>query len=221
MDVKLPKKTGNKKQETRNRNLSFKFRVYSFKFRAAFTLIELLIVITLFGLSTSLITASYLTFERNNRVKQASLTLKNDLRLIQNYALTGNKNSPPATCPIGDNIRLNGWYIYLVGGANNYQVKLSCIDISNGNISNITNKTVTLPRDVTIEKVELTLGVLEPQLAVMFEPLTNQAKFYNIEPGSGATVSSQDLLTLTFSRSGANPYKVKVRASSGQVNEEK
>lgn len=192
-----------------------------YKVKHAFTLIELLIVITLFGLSTSLITASYLTFERNNRVKQASLTLKNDLRLVQNYALTGNKNSPPATCPIGDNIRLNGWYIYLVGGANNYAVKLSCIDISNGNISNITNKTVTLPRDVTIEKVELTLGVLESQQAVLFEPLTNQAKFYNIEPGPGATVSSQDLLTLTFSRSGANPYKVKVRASSGQVNEEK
>ncbi|MBI4037894.1 type II secretion system protein [Candidatus Curtissbacteria bacterium] len=47
----VPKRTGNKKQETGNKSSSLKFRVSSFKFKAAFTLIEFLVVLALLSLT--------------------------------------------------------------------------------------------------------------------------------------------------------------------------
>src|SRR3990167_10709224 len=66
-----------------------------------FTLIELLIVISIFGLTASLITASYLTFERNQRLKAAAQKIKTDVRFTQNKALTGDKGlgSDPCVTP--------------------------------------------------------------------------------------------------------------------------
>src|SRR3990167_2041470 len=63
-----------------------------------FTLIELLVVITLFAITSTLITASYTTFERNQRIRNAAQTLKNDLRLVQNKALAGDKGAN-SECP--------------------------------------------------------------------------------------------------------------------------
>src|SRR3989338_10011742 len=85
---------------------------FQFSIKKGFTFIELLVVITIFGLTASLVTASYLTFERNQRLKNAALTLKNELRLIQNRALSGDKAPPsdPESCYSKEGI-LVGWYL--------------------------------------------------------------------------------------------------------------
>ena len=80
-----------------------------YKVKHGFTLIELLVVITLFGIVSTLITASYTTFERNQRIRNATQTLKNDLRLVQNKALAGDKGAN-SECPVAST--LVGWYVF-------------------------------------------------------------------------------------------------------------
>jgi prepilin-type N-terminal cleavage/methylation domain-containing protein len=76
-----------------------------------FTLIELLIVIILFSMTTFIAAAAYLSFERDQRVKSAVLTLKNDLRFTQNKALSGDKNT--STNCTASARTLVGWYIQI------------------------------------------------------------------------------------------------------------
>lgn len=63
-----------------------KYRNYS-----GFTLIELLVVISIITLLVIGATAGYGNYSNKNLLKQAALTLKNDLRLIQTNALSGKK----------------------------------------------------------------------------------------------------------------------------------
>src|SRR3990167_9314326 len=82
----------NSKSSIVNRGSSIDHSPFSIHGKASgFTLIELLIVITVFALTASLITASYLTFERNQRLKAAAAKIKTDIRFTQNEALSGNK----------------------------------------------------------------------------------------------------------------------------------
>src|SRR3990167_4586294 len=67
-----------------------------------------MIVITVFGIAVSVITASFLTFERNQRLKSAASTLKNDIRFVQSKALSGDKGSA-AECTAAST--LVGWYV--------------------------------------------------------------------------------------------------------------
>lgn len=154
--------------------------------RNGFSLIELLIVISLFGLAASLITAAYLTFERSQKVKNAALTLKNDIRLAQNKAHTGDKG-PDSRCgksetePLSTSsqVVLVGWYMTFsrADGSNmSYTIKANCI--YNGDQTYYTDKTVTLPDGVTISDLEL--SVLAPdEINVLFRPLESDVKFYN------------------------------------------
>ena len=57
--------------------------------RAGFTLVELLITITIIAIATAAIIPSFSSFIRNQNVKQAQEQLKSDLRNVQNKALTG------------------------------------------------------------------------------------------------------------------------------------
>ena len=50
--------------------------------KSGFTLIELLVVITISAMVMGLTTASYLTYERNQKLKNAAATLKTDLRFV-------------------------------------------------------------------------------------------------------------------------------------------
>lgn len=58
-----------------------------------FSLIELLISITIFGILVGIGMASYNEFNKTQTLKQAALNLKNDLRVAQNKALSGEKTT--------------------------------------------------------------------------------------------------------------------------------
>ena len=75
-----------------------------------FTLVELLVVIAILAITTSLITASYVSFERKQRLASAAQTLVSDIRLTQNKALSGDKSTED--CKTTDK-KLVGWFIRL------------------------------------------------------------------------------------------------------------
>lgn len=59
--------------------------------RAGFTLIELLVIIGISLMITGGVIAGYSAFSDNQRLKQTALNFKNDLRLVQNRAMSGQK----------------------------------------------------------------------------------------------------------------------------------
>lgn len=77
---------------------------------SGYSLIETLVVIAIFGITISLVTTSYLTFERNQRFRNSAAQIKSDLRFTQNKALTGDKGfkTTDSVCP--KNSLLVGWY---------------------------------------------------------------------------------------------------------------
>lgn len=200
--------------------------------RLGFSLIELLIVISLFGLAASLITAAYLTFERNQKVKNAALTLKNDIRLVQNKAHTGDKG-PDKLCQISApsnlDVELFGWFVTFAKNTNTYKISAFCKKISSGLYTEMVDKIVTLPDGITVSDITIGGGSIAfNSVNVLFQPLTADARFYNdqftvpeqfitgdgTEPnrfGQGST------LNLMITGGGGN-YNVDI-TSNGEVNE--
>src|SRR3990167_6289045 len=97
------------------------------KFRYGFSLIELMVVVSLFGLAASLITASYLSFEKNQRLRSGANLLKSDLRLIQNKATSGDEGAGGAVCNATAD-RLGGWYLSIEKDGTSYAYGGVCAD---------------------------------------------------------------------------------------------
>src|SRR4030043_2323054 len=77
----------------------------------AFTIIELLIVISILAFSVTLVSTSYLGFERRERIKSAALEMKNKIRAAQNKALSGDKGMIDEGDYCEDSSELVGWYV--------------------------------------------------------------------------------------------------------------
>ena len=91
----------------------------NFKFSAGFTLLELLITISIITLLFTIGIASYQNFNRTQIVNQTVKELKENLRLVQSKALSGEKTS---AC--GANT-LIGWQINFTD-SNTYKIQVLC-----------------------------------------------------------------------------------------------
>ncbi len=201
--------------------------------KRGFSLIELLIVISLFGIAASLITASYLGFERNQRVKSAASQLKNDLRLIQNNALSGGKGLSGA-CASSSN--LGGWYVSIEPGKNSYTVGGDCLVPLSGEVS-FGAKSVNLPQDIKVNRIFYgTNPDVTYPVAILFRSLANGVTFHDgrlaISPTldffeSNGTLKNyliqppqSAVIVELSSLDGARKYQVKIELS-GEINEVK
>lgn len=204
----------------------------------AFSLIELMVVITLFGISASLITAGYLTFEKNQRVKNAALTLKNDTRLAQNKASSGDKglgSLASETCNTDQKQTLVGWYVILTKNNNFYSIAGSCFispDTDPRYVEKVFGwKDIPLPSGIYIK--DLNYSVPKENIAILFRPISNGSTFYvapayqgapdffNDSTGVSNALTPGGILTITLGRlDDNNSYLVKV-SSTGEVNESK
>lgn len=202
--------------------------------RFGYSLIELLIVIAIFGITISLVTASYLTFERNQRFKNAALQLKSDIRYAQNLAVTGEKgaDSEPI-CPKDTAHALGGWYLRLTQpNATSYELSGMCLTKdASGNITGQSifgTKTLILPRGVRVSGISS-----GPSTSIFFQPLGQDAIFTTTTPSSvspstffnadgtwRASTSSAPLTITLNSTSASGTYNVIVQ-STGEVNETK
>jgi prepilin-type N-terminal cleavage/methylation domain-containing protein len=198
----------------------------NYKVKHGFSLIELLIVISLFGLASSLITIAYLGFERNQRIKNAAITLKSDIRFVQNSAQSGDKSViTGSTCD--ESYTLIGWYLFVNKNSTTYDIMRVCQD-SGGNEASILLKRVTLPQSIIIS--EITYGSTHPLSAnVLFRPLSYSVSFHNTVTTPPFTDSSGSLkdflygpgseLIVDLQVGGAgNTYQVIIKPT-GEVNE--
>lgn len=193
------------------------------RLKQGFSLIELLIVISLFGLAASLITAAYLSFERTQKVKNAALTLKNDIRLAQNKAHSGDKG-PDSRCGKGGlsetyDVTLIGWYLTFSKGTSAYTLKPTCIFNESEQLFP-EGKTVTLPDGVTITNLELSLQT-PTQVNVLFRPLETDVEFYNpsnTPPFYNYPGDSRDRIQMPISE--GSPLKIKLTGSGGSYSVE-
>lgn len=157
-------------------------------FKRGFTLIELLVVITLFGIVSTLVTASYITFERNQRIRNATQTLKNDLRLIQNKALAGDKGAN-SECPVTST--LIGWYMTInTAQISSYTYAGVCDAGGPQNLFPNPPKIVNFPTGVTLNNTTapntgIKLGG-NPQsgiVTILFKPLATDVALYDDPDG--------------------------------------
>jgi type II secretory pathway pseudopilin PulG len=106
-----------------------------------FTVIELVVSISISLLVAGGIIANYNTYNTNQLLKQTALTLKNNLRLLESKAAAGEK--PTTVCTT-----LEGWMITF--STNSYTYKAKC------NIEAVTDETIiSLPTGVSFETLPL------------------------------------------------------------------
>lgn len=104
-----------------------------------YTLIELLIVITLISIVFFVGYAGFREFSRRQALGGVSKTIKADLRLAQQLASSGQKPD------VGTCTQLNGYSVLFL--TNSYSLTANCIN--GGVVSDNNFKTVTLPVGVT------------------------------------------------------------------------
>lgn len=221
----------------RKTTMNYELRTQYFKENRGFSLIEFLVVISIFGIAASLITASYLNFERNQKVRSTALQLKNDLRLTQNRALSGDKG-PGGAC--ASTSTLGGWYLVATTGQTAYSIGGDCLTGVNETIFFETlgsAKTVKLPLDTKINKIFYCAGDLVQPIAVLFRPLKGGVSFHNggaSFPGffqnDGVTLDNpmpglpqNSWISIELSDNNSAPtrfYWVKIEIS-GEINESK
>ncbi len=217
-------------------------------FKSGFSLIELLIVITLFTITSIMVTTSYVAFEGRERLKNGALQLKSDLRFVQNKAQTGDKVSNDVsgcqttvagTPPTQTNKSLGGWYLDLTSSAGGYSVSGVCVAKS-GIAPNYTytptlfgSKQFTLPDGVTITSIKYSTPSVETTIThgyVYFKPGDYSVYFYrygttlpDIDP-SGLNNSFVDTTTgflrpnLTDATPGDDVMTIRVNSSDGDYD---
>lgn len=213
---------------TINKNSNFRQLsvVNCHRFLSGFTLIELLIVISLMGLAGSLVTTYYLTFERSQRLKSAALTLKSDIRYVQNNALSGNKGVTSAGGCAATST-LGGWYLELTtSDSTSYRLAGDCL--IGASEADFNSRAVSLPSGIRISR--LTYGVNRGEINILFRPLASDVAvfgsmgspdfFDNSQAGVlNPPLPANDLIIELTGQGGAT-YQVIVKPS-GEVNEQK
>lgn len=121
-----------------------------------YSLIELLITITIASLILSISVAGYNNFQKSRQVKEVTLTLQSDLRFAQSQAFGGVK--PTGVCN-GITQSLYGWVFTATNAdlttnkAGGYSIAPRCIDVTVSPVQ-ITDgpsaKTVSFPSGVTM-----------------------------------------------------------------------
>lgn len=205
---------------------------------SGFSLIELMVVVSLFGIAASLITASYLTFERNQRLKNAASQIKSDIRLVQNKASAGDKGPIVAdsVCPRVSYI-LGGWYFLASANQLSYTIGGDCVRQSDGNETLFydgvtTQKVISLPKDIRINRIFTDTGNVGLPMAIFYRPLKSGVSFHN----AGATfpgffladgtnldnlmpgMPQNTTVTIELANNVGTLYQVKIQ-STGEINE--
>ncbi len=141
--------------------------------KKGYTLIEILITLTIIGLIFSFGYVSFRDFSQRQALTGVARSIKGDLRLAQELALSGNKPTPSCDSP---NL-LNGYY-FRRNSNTNYTIEANC---TGGAPSQV--KTVNMPVDIV-----LTSFSVNP---ILFKIL-----------GEGTNITGSATITLTQTSSG-------------------
>jgi len=159
-----------------------------------FTLIEVIVSISVALLLTGFIISNYNNYNDIQTLRQAALTLKNDLRYAQTKASTGEKPTPTEPVPTPSPIicsQLSGYTINFT--VNTYTVTALCSP--QGAIGEVKN--YTLPSGIT------------------FSPLPNPASVLFKVLSNGTNLPSNE--TITMSGFGKT-YQIQI-TTQGEIND--
>ena len=180
-----------------------KLQILNSKVSCGFTLIELMVVVSLIGLATSIISASFLNYERSQRVKNAANQLKVDLRLVENKAASGDKGPGSVVCQTTAD-SLAGWYLKIVDEGTTYSIRGICLnnksfaDELTFDTASVTpgSKVISMPRDTKINRISHSDGVstfdVSVDVAIVYMPLRAGALFYNWSSATSPSVNFVD-----------------------------
>lgn len=204
-----------------------KFQTWKFFSFRGYTLIELLLVIAIFGITISLVTASYLTFERNQRFRNAALQIKGDLRYAQNKALSGDKSSVKCTI---DGYTLAGWYVrFNTGDPTSYYLNSDCKNTSGVEEPDAPVR-VDMPAGVEICEIKAGSNI-RTDVNVFFQPISVVGTFHLVslptppffDASGNLKVSENSPLSVYLKLSNGvcgdpDTYQVIIE-STGEINE--
>lgn len=105
------------------KNHSIQYTKYNIRYTSAYTLIEILVALTIIGLLFSVGYANFRSFSQRQVVADNAKNLQGDLRLAQQMALSGQKPNDPNCVSPGNT--LNG-YNFLVLSEGSYEIRASC-----------------------------------------------------------------------------------------------
>jgi prepilin-type N-terminal cleavage/methylation domain-containing protein len=170
--------TPNKLKISKNKIQKSLFENWSLKighssYLAGYTLIEILITLTIIGLIFGFGYISFREFSQRQALSGLARSIKGDLRLAQESALAGKK---PSGINCNSPNLLNGYYFQRVSSTN-YTLGASC------SAGTIESKSVNLPADVTMSS-------FSPN-PIIFKVL-----------GQGTNISGSTIITLTQISSG-------------------
>jgi len=157
-----------------------------------FTLIELVVSVAISLVVTGFIIVNYNSYNEIQTLKQAALTLKNNLRYAQSKASTGGKPTPtpPMVSPICT--KLTGYTVSFVENA--YSIQASCDP--EGLVGEM--RSIDLPSGVTFSPVPLPFSF--PVLSrgttldtVTILQLIGSGKQYGIQVSPGGDISDVGL----------------------------
>jgi prepilin-type N-terminal cleavage/methylation domain-containing protein len=137
--------------------------------KRGFTLIEILVATAIMAVTIGVTVAGYNNFNESQRVKQAALTFKNNLRMAQEQAKSAQKPADLSDCFKLVGIRVRG----VIGGIS-YQIRVECKDDSNLDIYSA-DKIYNLPTNVKFNT----------DFSILFQPLTQ-----GVSGGNSVTIES-------------------------------
>jgi len=158
-------------------------------FRLGYTLIEILVGLTIFSLVFLLGFAGYRQFARRQDIAGVARAIKGDIRLAQELALSGKK---PAACTWA----LDG-YQFIVIPPNRYEIRAICA------LHTELEKTVTLSSGTTLSG-----------LAPNFTP-ANTILFKTL--GAGTNITAGSTTSITLSQSDTGNMQVITITAGGEV----
>lgn len=167
-----------------------------------FTIIEFLIVITILSITGTLVTTSYLSFERRQKIKNSALEVKSQLRLAQNNALTGNKGVrglPAESCAdtnkklVDDPNKLVGWYA-LIDTADS-SITSAGVCLSPTGESKFLESEKFLDESVIISDMYLdTTLITNTNVLILFQPIRSGVHFYEVDKNNDPPIVESSFL---------------------------
>lgn len=175
---------------------NWNLKIGNSRLKAGYTLIEILVAITIVGILFGVGYANFRSFSQRQVIINAAKTIQGDLRLVQERALAGQKPTDPA-CNTPNT--LNGYNFKILstglsGTPPEYEVRANC----SGGIVSEPTKDVILSSDLSI-------SIPNPN-PIIFNIL-----------GNGTNITSGQTVTLTVTQNGSGSTSSITIASGGQI----
>ena len=162
----------------------------NWKFQSGYTLIEILVGLTIIGLLFGFGYVSFRDFSRRQALTGTAKTIQGDLRLAQEFALAGQKPDD-SLCDSPNTLDTYGFNVY---SASQYKIEAYCT----GGVLGIVYKEVNLSPDISLST-----------------PSINPIKFKVL--GTGTNIPAGQVITITLTQSGTNTQASVVVGSGGEI----